>query len=634
MVYARGSTRPKPRHSQATKWAAPVAGWISNRALATPDGVEGPGAAVLDNFFPRSTGVRLRRGKLLYATLEDDTLPVTALFTYRNGAQEQLFGANANTIYDLTEVAQAESYSLVDSNGDFIVTENNDVIGSESTEGLDIVGGYTGGEWSVVQFATTGGVFLVGVNGADAGFIYDGTRFYPNVEGGTSSIGYDAGTSAFVEGAALTGGTSGATATIWRVDGDETSGTLYVNNIAGTFVDDEPLTDGGGGAATADGVTAIEMPGMDFGDLDSSDMVAVWSYKSRLYFAEKDSLNVWYLDVDSIGGTATAFPMEGLFSRGGYIMFGERWSLEGGAEGGLSDQMILVSSEGEVAVFQGGNPNDANDWRTVGVYRIGPPLGRNAYFRGGGDIAIATTVGLVPLSKAISLDITALSIATVSYRIADAWSDAVAERGASDWQAYLWPEGKMALISPPQTAGEPVLFVTNTETGAWARFTGWRVLCMEVFRGQLYFGSPNGYVYLANVSGLDHGTPYSGAVVPLFSELGAIASRKIGKVGRAITRSSTEVNGKLSLLTDYNENLPTNPSSPAQISTSNWDQAIWGAGKWGDVEPSFVTQEWRSLGGMGYAFAPCYQVTSGSPAPIDVELVSIETLHSTAEMVT
>lgn len=612
MVYARRQTRPKPRQAQGTKWPAPVAGWISNRALATPEGVEGPGAAVLDNFFPRSTGVRLRRGTLLHATLEDELLPVTALFTYRNGAQEQLFGANAETIYDLTDVPQ---------DGD--------------TEGLSVADGFTGGEWSVVQFATTGGVFLVGVNGVDPGFIYDGNRFYPNIAGGTSSLDYNGGTTAFVPGATLTGGTSAATATIWRVEGTATSGTLFLTGITGTFQDNEPLTGSEGGAAVANGTPSLEVPGMNFGDLASEDMASVWSYKNRVYFAQKDSLNVWYLDVDSIGGTATSFPMEGLFSRGGYIMFGERWSLEGGAEGGLSDQMILVSSEGEVAVFQGSNPNDANDWRTVGVYRIGPPLGRNAYFRGGGDIAIATTVGLVPLSKAISLDITALSVATVSYRIADAWTDAVNLRGSLGWEAHLWPEGKMALICPPIVSGsEPVIFVSNTETGAWGRFTGWRVLSMEVFKGQLYFGSSEGHVFLANVSGLDHGTPYSGAVVPLFSELGAMGSLKVGKVGRAITRSSTEVNGKLSLLTDYNEILPPNPTGTVQTSTSNWDQAIWGQGTWTDVAPSFVTQEWRSLGGMGYAFAPCYQVTSGSPAPIDVELVSIETTHTTAGMVT
>src|SRR3546814_4935578 len=88
-------------------------------------------------------------------------------------------------------------------------------------------------------------------------------------------------------------------------------------------------------------------------------------------------------------------------------------------------------------------------------------------------IAIATSVGLVPLSKAISLDVTSLNVATVSYKITDAWSEAVTSRGMDEWQCAVWPEQKMAVISPPNPIGAdyPVMFISNTETGSWARFT-------------------------------------------------------------------------------------------------------------------------------------------------------------------
>src|SRR3546814_7728597 len=81
------------------------------------------------------------------------------------------------------------------------------------------------------------------------------------------------------------------------------------------------------------------------------------------------------------------------------------------------------------------------------------PVGARAHFRGGGDIAIATSVGLVPLSKAISLDVTSLNVATVSYKITDAWSEAVTSRGMDEWQCAVWPEQKMAVISPPNPIG-------------------------------------------------------------------------------------------------------------------------------------------------------------------------------------
>src|SRR3546814_10355556 len=57
-----------------------------------------------------------------------------------------------------------------------------------------------------------------------------------------------------------------------------------------------------------------------------------------------------------------------------------------------------------------------------------------------------------------------------------------------EWQCAVWPEQKMAVISPPNLIGAdyPVMFISNTETGSWARFTNWYALCMTVFDGRLF----------------------------------------------------------------------------------------------------------------------------------------------------
>lgn len=641
MAYARRPTRPKPRNAQTRKWPAPVAGWVSNRMLSDPKSIEGPGAAVLDNFFPRATGVALRRGKARYATLVEKELDVESLFTYHNGTVERMFAANSETIYDVSSVVFPEPLDLaietsptddVDTLGD----GSGDVFGWDSTAGLEVSEGYTSGQWSVIQFATTGGIFLIGVNGEDTGFIYDGTRFYPNVAGGLWSLAFDAESGAFTVGETVTGGTSGATGTIVEVDSDGSAGTLLLRDVSGTFEDDEALTDGATGAATADGTQSSAVPGMDFGDLTSADMSFVWAYKNRLYFTEKESLSAWYLPVDSIGGTATEFPMGGVFSNGGALMFGQRWSLEAGGSGGLSEQNIFVTTEGEVAIYQGAFPGDASTWGLVGVYRIGSPLGRRAYLRGGGDLAIATTVGLVPLSKAISLDVTALNVATISYKIADAWTDAVRLRGEQNWQCMIWPEKKMALIALPDMIGssEPVMFVSNTETGAWGRYTNWQGLCMTVFGGQLYFGSPNGEIYQAEVGGLDDGETYSGAVVPLFDDMEFSAGAKVGKMARARVRASTEIVDSVSLLADFDISLPPAPDATPVFASNQWGTGVWGQSVWGSAVPNVLNQPWRSAGTIGYSIAPCYQVTSGAPAPLDVELIDFETLYNIAEAVT
>jgi hypothetical protein len=638
MAYARRQTRPKPAQAQPHQWPAPVAGWVSNRALASPKSIDGPGAAVLDNFFPRATGVALRRGKLRYATMEDTEIDVTALFTYKNGVVEQMFGANENTIYDLSNVPFDEDALITDEDGDTIATEDGDEIGWQSTFGLDVATGYTGGDWVVTQFSTSGGVYLIGVNGVDPGFIYDGEFFYPYIEGGVTRLAYDAETAPFTAEEVVTGGTSSASGTVWRVVESETPGEGYLllTSVTGTFQDNETISAVGGGSATAAGDPETAAPGVEFGDFGSEDMSYVWAYNERLYFTQNDSLSVWYLEADSVGGTATEFPLIGVFDLGGSLLFGQRWSLESGGEGGLSDQNIFVSTQGEVAIYQGLSPDDAATWKLVGVYRIGRPLGKHAFIRGGGDLAIATTVGLVPLSKAISLDVTALNVATVSYKIADAWTEATQIRGTSDWRAGVWPEQKLAIVAPPdlQGASSPVMFVSNTETGAWARYTGWQALCMTVFRGKLYFGSPEGRVFEANAGGLDDGAVYSGTVVPLYEDMGTPASAKIGTMVRALTRATLDVVDRVDILTDYNvTSLPPAPDATPFEASNVWGEGIWGQSVWSSVTPSVINQKWRSAGGMGYALAPCYQITSGSLGPLDLELIAIDTLHTQAGLV-
>lgn len=626
------------RRSEVKKFPAPISGWISNRALAVPSGTDGKlpqGAMILDNFIPNATSVKLRRGKVRYCTLNDGA--ATSLFSYRNGQNRRLFVSGETAIYDITTVQFADNSAITNESDDLIVTENGDWFGWSSTDGLSVMGGFTGGDWVVVQFATTGGVYLIGVNGEDDGFIYDGQHFFPYVAGGVETLAYDGEVDAFTIGDTVTGGTSGATATIWQVeDLGAGEGILYLTGVTGgPFVDDETITDTDDGEATVSGENEPLIPGVDFPDgLTTADMSYAWVYRNRLYFAQKDAMVAWYLDVDSIGGTAEAFPLSGVFSLGGTLMFGQRWSLSSGGDGGLSEQNVFVSSEGEVAVYQGLGPDDPQTWSQQGLYRIGRPLGKRAFIRGAGDLAIATSVGLVPLSKAIELDLTALTVAAISYPIADAWSDAIGNLGSENWQGEIWPDQKIAVFAPPGSSPSPVMFIANTETGAWSRFTGWEGLCMEVYEQRLYFGESSGAVFIANQTGLDDGEPYSGTILPLYDDLGSPASLKIGKVGRYIFRATSQVRGRVTWQGNYKEALPAAPDGESSVGTSSvWGTGVWGESQWGGQLPRVVVDGWRSVGGTGYTVSLAFQVTSGEQTPLEVEVISSELLYETADAV-
>lgn len=623
--------RPKPRVTQPFSFPAPTRGWIANENLA--DATPG-GAAVLENWFPTATGLRVREGSELYATLGGGNNTVRSLFSYLNGANERLFAADDPTIYDITTVPSPDNWLLVDDQGDMLVTDEGDTIGAfVSTAGLEVLEGLTSGNWVVVQFATAGGVFLVGVNGQDDGFVFDGEFFYPLSSAAVSRLEYDGESAPFTVGATLTGATSGATGTIIRVIDDGATGTLILSGVAGgPFDNNEAITDGSGGAAVANGDSFVVVGA--FTGIPTSDLSYVWVYKQRLWFAEKESLDAWYLPVDQIAGAAVKFALGPVFGRGGSLLFGQTWSLDSGAEGGLSEQNTFVSTEGEVAVYQGLDPADANSWSKVGVYRIGRPLGNKAFVRAGGDLVISTDIGFVPLSQAIQRDIAALSPAAVSFPIEVAWNDRVAERGGQPWQCEIWPTKQMSVIVLPTVPNSRAeMLVANARTGAWALYTGWDGDCIELFKDRLFFGSKSGKVIEAGVSGADQGIPYTATVVPLFSDLGAAASLKIIGMARSVMLSPFPVNESLSIQVDFTLNLPAPPDS-AQISgVSVWGAGVWGTSQWGGTLVKQALQNWRSVYGSGYSVAPALQITSGNVPPPDVDLVKIDITYQAADIV-
>ena len=294
-----------------------------------------------------------------------------------------------------------------------------------------------------------------------------------------------------------TAAVSGMASGYWSTVQMGTAGGEFLVAVNGT---DTPRTfDGTTWATTA--ITGVT----------SSELSYVSKHKSRLWFVQKNSLKAWYLPVDSIAGAAADLSLAGIMQRGGALMFIATWSQDAGD--GQDDRIVFVSTEGEVAVYQGSNPASAADWSLVGLYNITKPLGPKCHFPAGGDLVIGTETGLIPLSAVTQKDPAAMDVSALSVAIEQSWRDQVKRRTVDQpMELFKWPRENMLMVSLPHD--QTTSFVANIQTGAWCKYIGWDVQAATVFRDQMYIGDRAGFVYAAEVGGSDEGAATGGAFVP------------------------------------------------------------------------------------------------------------------------
>ena len=519
-VQAQGQSRAR---SQTIP--APVRGWVTNENLSAST----PGSAlVMDNYIPTQTGVKFRSGSSLFYN-SGSTAAISSLFTYKAGSTSKLFAASSTKIWNIT------------------ATPSEDVSGQ------------TNGEYSTIQFETSGGTYLFAANGANSLQRYDNTNWL-----------------------AITGISAGA-------------------------------------------ITGVT----------TSTLSQVWAYKNRLFFTQGGTMKAWFLPIDSISGAASDLTLAGVFQRGGSLLFGATWSIDAGD--GVDDKCVFVSTQGEIAIYEGTDPADPTAWSLVGRYDLGGrPLGKNAYMRAGGDLLIATTDGLVPLSQALNKDPAALSLAAVSRNIQPDWRNEAVSRQNVSWSVQKWDEENLAVIGLPviDSTTPAYVFVVNTETGAWSRFTGWDVRSLAVHNDNLYFGTSDGKVLLGNSGGNDNSVAYTCKLALPFDHLGRPGQFKTLKQARATFRASSQFLPQLSCSVNYAQSFPSPPSSVSNYTEDAWDAGVWDTALWDASSSEQVTStRWVSLTGAGFVHAIQLQATFGITPSVDAELSAIDVQYETGSVV-
>lgn len=334
--------------------------------------------------------------------------------------------------------------------------------------------------------------------------------------------------------------------------------------------------------------------------LDPTTLVEVMAHKNRLFFFERDSLRVWFLDITAIQGAAQLLDLGPVFQKGGSLNCMRPWSLDGGQ--GADDFAVFMTDQGEVAIYQGTDPSDATNWAEVGTYSLGIPLGSRSLLKYGSDLAVLTTDGVVPLSQALKMDRGQDNDVALTQKIQDAFSNATRQyRENFGWQGMLYPAGSLAIFNIPiRNLAQSVQFVQNMQTGAWCRFTGLNAICWTTFEDRPYFGGPDG-VFEWDVGSSDSGVAITADLKTAFNYFGQRGRLKQFTMIRPLLQLSQTVLPALEVDVDYKESVPT--AIPTVVGTLGalWDEGLWDDGVWSDTD--VTRNDWTSVTGVGYCGA-------------------------------
>lgn len=315
----------------------------------------------------------------------------------------------------------------------------------------------------------------------------------------------------------------------------------------------------------------------------------VISHVGRFWGFLKGDLEVVYLPRRQFGGEALVLPMHALFPAGGEIVALASMTNDGGEDG--RDSLCVATSEGELAIYDGPNPDFRETFRLRGVYEVPKPVGRRAFTRMAGQIALLTEDGLINIPQALAAHKSRKSAQPVSRNVG---SIAAAETVLDS------AHQKVTLIH----AGDEQ-WVRDPETQGWSRFLHLDATCWLEGHDGLYFGKADGTVNKMQSGATDgaENVTVKTLVIDAFSQF-RVGRRKVFHRVRPHYELAQPYQPRMELLMDY-RNVPTDwDAARTDHKYWFWDDINW------ERQPMHWLREvsarlgqWRGIAGEGDAAA-------------------------------
>lgn len=538
--------------------------------LNTVDGIRSmpvTDCVVLYNMVASELGLRARLGYQEWATAIGAEVRTVLPYSgsMRSQARDALFAVTPSGIFDITAGG--------------VISAANQVVGGASGVPWPTTGGNAGFASYTVLPDANGVHHLL--------FVDEENGYYTYTEGGPGwQKVYNPGAVAWL---ANTGYTVGATVT--------NGGNTYVCVQAGTSA--------ASGGPTGTGTNIVDntvkwsyAPTITGFDPAQAAHVILW--KHRVFLTQRDTARAWFGGLDACFGPFQMLSFAGKFRAGGYLMGLWSWTYDGGV--GPDDLLVGVSGGGDVVIYQGTDPSVVGAFSLRGAWSVGAiPNSRRIGTDFGGDLLLATYLGLLPVSKLlltadqnVSLDRTQYT----TYKVSNLFNLLAQQYGAiNGWQIKINPPDNTLMVVVPSALGAPATqLVMGLVSKGWSVYRDLPLYSCDVWRGQMFFGTVDGRVcrhtgYIDGVKAngdATTATPVQFSLVSSFQTLGVAKQKRLLQARPSFVAQGISPNFQIQARLDFNmEELPLVSGGLAAASGNTWDAAIWDTSVWqGDYVPA------------------------------------------------
>ena len=241
--------------------------------------------------------------------------------------------------------------------------------------------------------------------------------------------------------------------------------------------------------------------GVAAGEIDGADPLLfdyIMSWKQRLWFVNASSNKAYYLPVSQLAGTVQEFDFGNYIRQGGTIQQLVSWTRDGGD--GLDDFLVVIGSQGDVVIYQGTDPANADTFAMVGIWDVGRvPEGRRIAMKSGGDVQILCETGILPLSELFTGMLRGVaSEESMGYNIQTILARKVSSNlDDAQWELHYYPQEEQVMIKEPVTINETSarIWSASVHNHAWSQLIGLPVQTLVVFESTMYGSDQDGNVY-------------------------------------------------------------------------------------------------------------------------------------------